>query len=285
MEKEEKQKKPKTKLQKILDAVFTVVVVIVAIFAAFVLFITITSKRSADGAINVFGYQFRTILTGSMEKCRHDDPNEECDHVDISGCDVGHLSVGTMIFIQTVPGDEANADKWYEGIKEGDVLTFHYNGMGVVTHRVIYIEKNSTGGYVIDLMGDNRGSDGTAGVQTVITDKKDNNYIIGKVVGQNEFLGWLVTTVKSPIGAILVIFVPCLIIVIVEVVRIIMTLVASKKEKDKEKQDIAESQRNAVQSDIEELKKQIALAKQALDENSMPPSKEGEEDAPSEDNG
>lgn len=268
-------KKPKTVLQKILDVALKVIVVIVVIIAVFVLFVTITSKKSPDGAANIFGYQMRTILTGSMEKCKHEDPSEECDHVDVSKYEIGHLPVDTMIFIELVPEDKDEANEWYKNLKEGDVLTFQYTGMGVVTHRIIEIEPNSTGGYEIDLMGDNRGDDGTAGVQTIITNNADSaNRVIGKVVGQSVFLGKAVTIIRKPVGAIFVILVPCLLIVIVEVVKIIVVLTEDKRAKRKaqnEERKALEEKTEMAREDIEELKKQIEQTKLALNSTDAPP--------------
>lgn len=262
----DEEKKPKTLLQKILDVIATVIVVVVVIIAVFVLIITITSKRSPDGATDIFGYQMRTILTGSMEKCKHDDPTEECDHVDVSKYPIGHLPVNTMIFIELVPSDKASAEKWYDGIREGDVLTFQYEGIGVVTHRVIHKDPTGTGGYKIQLMGDNRGSDGTAGIQVIYTDSNSKgNYVIGKVVGQSEFLGGVVYTIKQPWGALLIIFIPCFVIVVIEVIKIISILVQSKKEKEQEKQEALNAESEAVRKEIEELKKQLALVQQTSD--------------------
>ena len=267
-------KKPKTVLQKILDVALTVIVVIVVIIAVFVLFVTITSKKSPDGAADIFGYQMRTILTGSMEKCKHEDPSEECDHVDVSKYEIGHLPVDTMIFIELVPEDKDEANEWYKNLKEGDVLTFQYTGMGVVTHRIIEIETNSTGGYEIDLMGDNRGDDGTAGVQTIITNNADSaNRVIGKVVGQSVFLGKAVTIIRKPVGAIFVILVPCLLIVIVEVVKIIVVLTEDKRAKRKaqnEERKALEEKTETAREDIEELKKQIEQTKLALNSTDAP---------------
>ena len=267
-------KKPKTVLQKILDVALTVIVVIVVIIAIFVLFVTITSKKSPDGAADIFGYQMRTILTGSMEKCKHEDPSEECDHVDVSKYEIGHLPVDTMIFIELVPEDKDEANEWYKNLKEGDVLTFQYTGMGVVTHRIIEIEPNSTGGYEIDLMGDNRGDDGTAGVQTIITNNADSaNRVIGKVVGQSVFLGKAVTIIRKPVGAIFVILVPCLLIVIVEVVKIIVILTEDKRAKrkaQKEERKALEEKTETAREDIEELKKQIEQTKLALNSTDAP---------------
>ena len=267
-------KKPKTVLQKILDVALTVIVVIVVIIAVFVLFVTITSKKSPDGAADIFGYQMRTILTGSMEKCKHEDPSEECDHVDVSKYEIGHLPVDTMIFIELVPEDKDEANEWYKNLKVGDVLTFQYTGMGVVTHRIIEIEPNSTGGYEIDLMGDTRGDAGTAGVQTIITNNADSaNRVIGKVVGQSVFLGKAVTIIRKPVGAIFVILVPCLLIVIVEVVKIIVILTEDKRAKRKaqnEERKALEEKTETAREDIEELKKQIEQTKLALNSTDAP---------------
>jgi hypothetical protein len=179
-----------------------------------------------------------------------------------------------MIFIELVPEDKDKANEWYKNLKEGDVLTFQYTGMGVVTHRIIEIEPNSTGGYEIDLMGDNRGDDGTAGVQTIITNNADStNRVIGKVVGQSVFLGKAVTIIRKPVGAIFVILVPCLLIVIVEVVKIIVVLTEDKRAKkkaQKEERKALEEKTETAREDIEELKKQIEQTKLALNSTDAP---------------
>lgn len=251
------EKKPKSLFQKILDVIVTIIVVLVVIIAILVLLITITSKKSPDGAMNVFGYQMRTILTGSMEKCQHKDTNVECDHVDVSGYSVGHLPIDTMIFIELVPQNEQDAQKWYSSLKVGDVLTFRCDLADLaITHRIIDIDPVGNG-YEITLMGDNRGDDGNASEQTLRTDQMDNsNYVIGKVVGHNLFLGKLVKLIKQPLGVVIVIIAPCLLIVIVEIIRIISILLLSKREKEQEK-----NEQNLRQ--VEELKMQIAQAQQA----------------------
>lgn len=257
------EKKPKSVFQKIMDVIMTIVVVLVVIIAVSILILTITSKRSADGAINVFGYEFRTILTGSMEKCTHDDPDEVCTHINPGDYEIGSLSVGTMIFIETVPEDKTEAQQWYTDIADGDVLTFMYQGE-VITHRVIDKIELPSGAFEIHLMGDNRGSDGVAAEQVIVTDEGKRNYIIGKVTGQSEFLGWIATTVKTPFGVIMMIFIPCSVIVIVEIIRIIAMVIADKKAKAKEEQEQIEKETQATKSDIEELKRQIEQAKLEL---------------------
>jgi uncharacterized membrane protein len=207
-----------------------------------------------------------------MEKCTHDDPDEECTHIDLSKYEIGSLSVDTMIFIETVPEGKSEAQSWYEKIKEGDVLTFLYGGE-VITHRVISKIDLPSGAFEFHLMGDNRGSDGVAAEQIISTESGKRDYIIGKVVGQSEFLGWVVTTIKTPLGLIMMIFIPCIIIVIVEVVRIIGMIVADNKEKAKEKEEQAEKERkehDATKNELDELRRQIEQAKLELQQRNAP---------------
>ncbi len=265
LRKEKEEKKPKTKLQKILDVIVTVIIVFVVILAIVVLFVTITAKKSPDGAMNVFGYQMRTILTGSMEDCGKHKDGVECEFNDVSGYSIGHLPVESMIFIELVPESKSEAEKWYSKIKKGDVLTFQYSGMGVVTHRVYSVEALQTGGYKIELRGDNCGGDGEVDSQIIDTSRTGNyNKIIGKVTGQSLFLGKTITFIQQPYGAIVIIFIPCFMIVIVELVRIISILKQSKKEKEAEKEEGLKKENDSVRNDIEELKKQIALAQQSM---------------------
>ncbi len=262
MHKEENEKKqPKTKLQKVLSIISTIAVVLVVIVAIFVVFITITAKKSPDGAMNVFGHQMRTILTGSMEECPTHNEEVECELNDVSDYSIGHLPIDTMIFVEVAPTNADKAEKWYAKIKKGDVLTFQYSGMGVVTHRVYSIEPWHEGGYKIVLKGDNCGGDGVVDSQVIYTHKTGGyDKVIGKVTGQNLFLGKVVTFIQKPYGAIAVIFVPCFIIMVVEIIKIISIVRASKKEKAEEKQKEVDQ----TQSDIEELKRQIELTKQSM---------------------
>ena len=67
-----------------------------------------------DGAVNFFGYEMRTVLSDSMEKC---------DETDVSGFEIKDIPVKSLVFTETVPTGEA-AEEWYANLKVGDVLTF-----------------------------------------------------------------------------------------------------------------------------------------------------------------
>ena len=219
----------------------------------FLLAVSGTSKKDADGAANVFGMQMRIVVSDSMAKC-----DETYD--DIKQYKIKAIPLRSMVFVQTVPEDEQKANAWYDKLKVGDVLTFRYSyGKQVtITHRIVSIAKNDNGGYTIVLEGDNRApstADGqsTVGQQTIHTEQRNSsyNYVIGKVVGQSKVLGFLTYAVKQPIGIALIVIVPCSIIMIMEIVRIVSILNEEKRRKTAE---IQQQQSN----EIEELRRQLA---------------------------
>ncbi len=227
----------------------------IALCAVMVIF-TIVAKRT-DGAINVFGHQARIVVSESMEKC---------DQTDVSKYEIKDIPLKSMVFIELVPTDEAEAKAWYENLKVGDVLTFKYkyDRQEVITHRIVEknanLDKNGnpTGWYTFVLRGDNKAlsenggaSEADLGTQTIDTSVESVNYVIGKVTGQSKFLGFLLFALKSPIGLACIVIIPSLIIMTLEIIKVVGILTEDKKKKAKEEKE-------KQQSEIEELKKQLA---------------------------
>lgn len=159
-----------------------------------------------------------------------------------------------MVFIETVPTEEKAATEWYGKLKAGDVLTFKYvyARQETITHRITEITEKPAGGYVIKLEGDNKNSDTETLAQTIDTSLADSpNYVVGKVTGQSYVLGLLITALKSPVGLVCIVIVPCSIIVIFEIVRIVGAVTEEKKKKQLEQQ--AEKDR-----ELEELRRRLA---------------------------
>ena len=207
--------------------------------------ITITSKKEADGTATIFGRQIRTVLTASMEKC---------DETDVSGYDIKDIPVKSVVLIEVVPDDEEEAAKWYEELREGDVLTFKYVYVRqeTITHRIIDKEPNGRGGYYIYLRGDNKNADSENLVQIIDTSENDSpNYIIGKVTATSHFFGVLMSALTSTAGLICIVIIPSFIIVILEVFKIANMLNAEKRKKVLE-------EKQQKQSEIDELKRKIA---------------------------
>lgn len=235
----------------------TVNVLLYTFFAVCVvaLFISLLSKRDSDGAVDIFGYQLRVVVSPSMEKC---------EHTDVSEFKIKDIPVRSMIFVQLIPKDEDKQAEWYSEIKPGDVLTFKYlySKQETITHRVVSIDEDGKGGYIIILEGDNK-NDETGALQQIIytSDEASPNYVIGKVTGQSKFLGFIVFVISQPLGLALIIIVPCLIIIIFEVIRVVNVIHASKKSK------LAEQNKNQ-QTEIDELKRQLEeMKKQNSDSN------------------
>ena len=234
-----------SKVKKILSIVMNVLVyAFIAVIALFLIFTIVFGKLGSD-ATSILGYQFRTVISPSME---------ECELTDVSNYDIKSLPLNTMIFIEEVPTDSIEANEWYSNLEVGDVLTFKYLYVRqeVITHRIIKIEDNGKGGYYIYLEGDNKNTE--SGILTQMIDTSNEfspNYVIGKVVGHSYVIGSLVTFLRSTIGLVLIIVV-IVVILILEVLKLAKLLTHDKREAEKKKQQ-------AQLDELEELRKKVAL--------------------------
>lgn len=245
--------------KKVANIVLDVVVVAVLLLALFTMIVTVNAKKSKDGTATIFGYQLRFVQSGSMEKCAY---------TDVSKYKVKSIKVKSCVFIKTAPTSEKEINEWYKTLKVGDVLTFQYNRESaankdnydgdskIITHRVIKIEKKETGnGYIITLKGDYKSSKDNEPAEQVIDTEVDTpaktTYIIGKVTGQSYLLGLCVYVLKKPVGIVCVVIVPCLLMIVIQIFRIVNVLGADKKNKRKEEQANKDDE-------IEELKRQLA---------------------------
>ncbi len=218
---------------------------LIVTLAAFSIFVTTASKKDSDGTVNIFSYQLRIVQSSSMEKC---------EYVDVDKYKIKDIKVKSCIFIETLPSNNEEASTWYSKLEVGDVLTFKYVYVKqeTITHRIIEINKNENNdGYTIKLQGDNRNSEDGVAIQTIDTSLiNSKNYVIGKVVGQSYLLGLLIYTLKTPVGIICVFIIPCLIIIVYEVTKIIRVFAIEKKEK-------VEKESNLKDKEIEDLKKRL----------------------------
>lgn len=231
--------KPKKGLKKVLSVAVDVLLALFLALCLVSLVFSIASRKDSDGAVNLFGIQIRVVVSDSMAAC---------EETDVSSYEIKSIPVRTAVFIQTVPDNEAEAEEWYSQIKVGDVLTFKYvygGSQETITHRVTNIE-----GTVITLTGDNKSGQGTLSQVIDYTDGSAN-YIIGKVTGTSRVLGLLITVVKSPVGVVCIIIIPCVLIIVMEMVRIFGVVSADKKKKA----EIAQAEKD---DEIAELKKRLA---------------------------
>lgn len=224
----------------------------------FAIGVTISAKKDADQTATFFGYQMRTVISPSMEKS---------EFTDTSDYDIKHLRVRTLVFIQVVPEDDAEAKEWYSDLEVGDILTFKYvyTRQEVITHRIIKIEDKIVDGehvgYMIHLQGDNKSSEEGALVQIIDTSNTQSpNFVIGKVTGKSYVLGLLISLLKNKFGLLCVIILPALALIILEVIRIYRVLNHDKKMMEKHK-------RAEQEKELEELRRKVALLEQSKAEN------------------
>ena len=212
-------------------------------------------KKSANDALTFFGYQARIIQSNSMEKS---------EFTDVSDYKIKDIPVKALVFIQTVPEDEAEAEEWFSSLEVGDVITFRYvyNGQVTITHRIVNIEEKATGGRILTLEGDNKNASANLAQQTIDTSEHfsptNYNYVIGKVTGKSYLLGLLVYAMNTPVGLFCIVVIPCLIIIVMEIIRIVNVLGEEKHKKAAEETEKKEAE-------IELLKQQLAALQVAVE--------------------
>ena len=237
--------KAKAKTKRIGNLILNGLLYIFLMICIFSVFVTTLSKKDSDGAAEVFGYQMRVVVSDSMAAC---------EYTDVSDFEIKDIPLRSMVFVKVMPDDPAEADEFYRSFAVGDVLTFRYvyTTQVTITHRITSIVENDEGGFTIKLAGDNKNTEDGQLIQTIETAKPNNmNYVIGKVVGQSYPFGLFMSFLTNPLGIVLVIIVPCAIIILFELIKIMRVLGADKKQREnaeKEKKD----------NELEELKKRLA---------------------------
>ena len=197
-----------------------------------------SSKKDIDGATNIFNYQLRLVITDSMDKC---------SETNVSKYKIKSIPKNSLVLIKKIKDDD------YKKIKEGDVLTFRYlyTEQVTITHRVKSIVEKETGGYIIELVGDNKTGESELLVQTIDTSIEESpNYIIGEVVYTSIIIGFILNMLKSSLGIVFIIIIPSFIIILLEVIKIINITIIEKRK-------LAERKANEKEQEIIELKKKL----------------------------
>jgi hypothetical protein len=234
----------KANTKKIGNIALNVLVYVFLAICIFSVFITVLSKRDSDGAVQLFGYQMRVVTSDSMS---------ESKFTDVSYYKIKDIPIRSMVFVKVMPDDPTKVDEWYRSLKVGDVLTFRYvyTTQVTITHRITSITEKETGGFIIELTGDNKNSEDGQLTQIIDTSIPNNtNYVIGKVTGQSKILGLIMSFLMQPIGMLLAIIVPCFVIILFEILKITRVLGEDKKKKEREEKETK-------QREIEELRRKI----------------------------
>ena len=240
----------KGKINKVGKVALDVLLYVFLAICIFSVFVTVLSKRDIDGAAEVFGYQMRVVTSESMMKS---------EFTDVSAYKIKDIPIRSMVFVKVIPDDPESADAFYRGLEVGDVLTFRYvyTTQVTITHRITSITEKESGGFIIELEGDNKNSEDGLLTQTIDTSVSNNpNYVIGQVTGQAYLLGLLMSFLMQPIGIILLIIIPCFIIILLEVLKIAKVLGADRKKREQEEKEKRENELAELRRRLAELEKE-----------------------------
>ena len=249
----------RAKIKKIGKIALDVLLYIFLAICLLSVILTVVSKRDSDGAAEIFGYQMRVVTSDSMSGS---------EFTDVSDYKIKDIPIRSMVFVKKMPEDPTRADEWYSSLKVGDVLTFRYvyTTQVTITHRITSITEKETGGFIIELEGDNKSTEDGQLTQIIDTSIPNNpNYIIGKVTGQAYLIGVLMSFLMQPVGMILLIIVPCFIIILFEVLKIANVLGAEKKKREQEEKEKKDKE-------LEELRRKLAELEKEKAEQTSPPS-------------
>jgi signal peptidase I len=158
--------------RKTLKFLSTAVNIILMVNLLIMVFLVISTKASG-GEPKAFGYQFKSVLSGSMEPT---------------------FKTGSIIGVK--PLDE----KQKASLSKNDVITFNKSETEVVTHRIVDVIKQESGTLYVTKGDNNKDKD----VSPVLSDN-----VLAEYDGFTiPYLGYLVTFAQSPKGTALLLIVP-----------------------------------------------------------------------------
>ncbi len=184
--------------KKVISIVKKVSVSIVSVFAVLMMIFTIISATTFNNPDRkIFGYQVLTVLSDSMKAT--------------------DFESGDIIFIKEV--------KKPETLKEGDIICYESTNSDnfgeKVTHKIKRLTKDEKGpGFI------------TFGTTTGVEDKEIVRYsqVIGKYQGRLPKVGYFFTFLKTPPGYILCIFLPFVVLIIIQGMNAVVLFKKYKKE-------------------------------------------------------
>lgn len=133
----------------------------------------VLSTKLSGGEPEVFGYQLKTVLSGSMEP---------------------GIQTGSVIAIESIGEDESS------NFGKGDVITFMEEENKLITHRITEVTETNSG-VIYTTKGDNNNAPDR---NPVLADN-----VVGLYTGVTiPFVGYFIDFAQSPNGSILFLIVP-----------------------------------------------------------------------------
>lgn len=183
----------KNKLFKWLSRIVTSILMVLLLFVSAMVVIT----KVSGGEPKVFGYQLKTVLSGSMEPA---------------------IKTGSIIAVKPVSGDERNH------FKKGDVVTYMAEENKLVTHRVTEV-KETKKDILYTTKGDNNNAVDTSLVLA-------NNVVAAYSGFTIPYIGYISNFAQSNEGSALLLILPGLLLLGYSIVTIWKTLKDIDNSKD-----------------------------------------------------
>ncbi|MEN1935641.1 signal peptidase I [Paenibacillus sp. 102] len=185
---------------KIISNVISFVLFALMVCLAFV----VISSKASGGDPTVMGYQFKTVLSGSMEPT---------------------FLTGSIIAIEPTK----DGSKY----KKGDVITFKEDEKKIVTHRIIGV-KDVNGKVMYETKGDNNnGPDLKPVLAENVIGKYDDITI--------PYVGYLLNYASSKAGAALLLIIPGVCLLMYSIISIFSAIRSIDNEKKNKSTDVGQS--------------------------------------------
>ncbi|MGA4721682.1 signal peptidase I SipW [Fictibacillus nanhaiensis] len=168
---------------KILNGLITTVLAITLLSMIFI----VISSKAAGGEPSFFGYQIKTVLSGSMEPT---------------------FKTGSVIAVKPIE-DAMN-------LKKSDVITYLKQDQSIVTHRIVEVIKNGDQ-VMYQTKGDNNKAVDTQPVLAQNVMGKYSNFTI-------PYLGYFIDFAKSNKGTALLLIIPGVLLLIYSAISILKAL-------------------------------------------------------------
>jgi signal peptidase len=133
--------------------------------------------KLSGGEPEVFGYQLKTVLSGSMEP---------------------EIQTGSIIAVQTVEDGS--------GFAEGDVITFMESQDKLITHRVVEVNESSDG-IIYTTKGDNNNAPDSSPVLA-------ENVVAGYSGFTVPYAGYIINFAQTPNGALAFLVLPGVLMIV-----------------------------------------------------------------------
>ncbi len=144
-----------------------------------------------------------------------------------------------------------------EDLKKGDIITFNstdyrYSGV-LVTHRIIDIEKTSSGEYLYTTKGDNNNTQDSSRISF--------NEIYGRVLFRIPKIGYIQYYLSSILGWVAIIIAPAVMIIGYDIYKLVKTLKSGDKRSNKKKKSSRKKGKTKKGKKITDKKKEARFKK------------------------